>query len=109
MSSEARPWFSVSRPGSSVLRCAACRQEFDLGGSVADHHPAVCPVCGVECIFVDWKDRIVQVVTASAPARLPELIRWLQNNFDELDYVQLLCALEELADAVDSSREPQVR
>jgi hypothetical protein len=104
-----RSWFSIGQPGGTELCCAACDKEFDLGGPSADHHPRVCPVCGVECVFLNWKDRVVQIVMQSAPARLPELIRWVQEQFDELEYVELLCALEEVADAVKTGTEHQMQ
>jgi len=37
------------------------------------------------------------------------MLRWLQDNFDELEYVSLICALEEIADAIPADREQQVR
>jgi len=41
------------------------------------------------------------VLPEAAPAQLAELVRWMQTHFDELDYVQFLCALEELADGAE--------
>ena len=82
------------------MRCAECGNSFDLGGPSADHHPAVCPVCGVECAYLDWKGRIIQLVLKNAHPVLAEAIRVMQDRFDELEYVELMVALEELADAL---------
>lgn len=100
MSTKTKPWFSLGAAGGTVLRCAECGNSFDLQAPGLDHHPRVCPVCGVECVFLDAKGRIIQVVLPNAPPVLAEAIRIVQDRFDELEYVELLVALEELADAL---------
>jgi hypothetical protein len=55
----------------------------------------------VECVFLDWKGHAVQIVTERAPRALAEAIRWAQKHFDELEYVEFLCALEEMAGALN--------
>src|SRR5947209_3485461 len=100
MKTQTNCWFSLSSTGSTALRCAECSNSFDLGGPSADHHSAVCPICGVECIYLDWKERIIQVVLKNAPPVFAKAIKIMQDRLDELDYVELLVALEELAVAV---------
>jgi hypothetical protein len=100
MTTPASPWFSVSRPGSTIMRCAACAAEIDLGGPHVDHHPRVCPQCGIPCAYLNWKDHMIQVLPEASPGRFGEALAWLQANFDELDYVELLCAFEEIAEAL---------
>jgi hypothetical protein len=39
-------------------------------------------------------------MTSGAPRPLTEVIHWAQKHLDELEYVELLCALEEMADAM---------
>lgn len=99
MNTTPHSWYSFSSPGCTGLVCAACGREFDLGSSAADHHPRVCPVCGVESVFLTWKGRVLQIVMANAPPAVVAAIRWGQQHFDELEFVEFLCALEELADA----------
>lgn len=41
------------------------------------------------------------ILLEAAPPRLTAVLRWLQAQFDELDYVELMCALEELADGIN--------
>src|SRR5438132_5722237 len=96
-------WFSLSAEGGTVLRCAECGNSFDLEAPSLDHHPRVCPVCGVECVYLDSKRRIIQIVLNNAPPVLAESIRIMQDRFDELEYVELLVAFEELADALYKS------
>jgi hypothetical protein len=103
MNTQTKCWFSLSAAGSTVLHCAECGNPFDLGGSSADHHPAVCPICGVECVYLDWKERIIQVVLKNAPPVLATALKIMQERFDELEYVELILALEELADALYKS------
>jgi hypothetical protein len=100
MNTKTKPWFSLSAEGGTVLRCADCGKSFDLEAPSLDHHPRVCPVCGVECVYLDSKNRIIQIVLNNAPPVLVEAIRIMQDRFDELEYVELIVALEELADAL---------
>src|SRR5262245_40416338 len=93
-------WYAVSAPNGTTLRCAECKNEFDLGFPGADHHPGVCPACGVESAFLMWKDRTVQIVMKNAPCALARAIRWSQQHLDELEYVELMCAVEEIADTL---------
>jgi hypothetical protein len=100
MNTKTKRWFSLSEEDGTVLRCAECENVFDLEAPSLDHHPRVCPVCGVECVYLDSNRRIIQVVLKNAPAVLAEAIRILQDRFHELEYVELLVALEELANAL---------
>ena len=93
-------WYAYSLPDCTTLRCAACKNEFDLRYPTADHHPRICPVCGVECAFLNWKGRIVQIVIDNAPQPLVAWMRWAQKHLDELEYVELICALEEISAAL---------
>jgi hypothetical protein len=102
MNAQPSRWFSFSAKGGMVLRCAECRKSFDLEAPSLDHHPAVCPICGVECVYLDWKERIIQIVLKNAPSVLAEAIKLMQDRFDELEYVELIVALEELADGLDA-------
>ena len=97
-------WYAYSLPNSTTLHCACCTNEIDLQLPTADHHPRVCPACGIACAFLNWKDRVIQIVTSDAPRPLVEVIRWAQKHLDELEYVELICALEELADATQGER-----
>jgi hypothetical protein len=96
-------WYAVSAPGGTTLRCAECKNDIDLGQPEVDHHPRVCPACGVESAFLNWKDRTIQIVLKNAPHAFAEAIRWSQRHLDELEYVELLCAFEEIADALNGA------
>lgn len=100
MNTKKQPWFSLSAEGGTVLRCADCGNSFDLEAPDLDHHPRICPVCGVECVYLDSKSRIIQIVLKNAPPVFAQAIRIMQDRFDELEYVEFLVALEELADAL---------
>lgn len=93
-------WFSISAEGETVLHCAKCSNSFDLEALDLDHHPRVCPACGAECFYLFFKQRVVQIVLKNAPPVLAEAIKFMQDRFDELEYVELVVALEELADAL---------
>jgi len=98
MSTGKQNWIALSLPDCTTLRCAVCKNEFDLRYPTADHHPRICPVCGVECAFLNWKGRIAQIVMDNAPRPLARWIRWAQKHLDELEYVEFICTLEEIAD-----------
>lgn len=103
MSAGGNPWFAVSRPGSNALRCCACGNEIDLRFPSLDHHPSQCPACGVESLFVTWKDLMTQVVPGAAPPELARAIRWAQENLDELEFVSLLEDLTQVFDAIQAA------
>lgn len=106
MNEPQQKWFAIGVPGNPALHCPACSQAIALE-PMADHHPTQCPNCGIECAFLNWKEQIVMILPGAAPARLTEVIRWLQTHFDELDYVELLCALEEISADIDKACAPQ--
>ncbi len=99
MTTPCSTWYSFSAADSTLVHCASCGNAFDLQWPALDHHTRSCPICKVECVFLDWKNRLVQIVFRNAPPVLTRTIRWMQENLDELEYVELLCALEELMDA----------
>jgi hypothetical protein len=47
---------------------------------------------------------VIQIVLKDAPAVLADTIKFMQDRFDELEYVELLAALEEMADAILKSK-----
>src|SRR3954454_12778471 len=101
MNTQRPVWFSFSSPQSTALRCAACGQEIDPGAT-ADHHPRCCPNCRVESAFLTWKGRTVQIVPSNAPQAFVAVLRWGQQHLDELEYVEFVCALEEITDSINS-------
>jgi RNA polymerase subunit RPABC4/transcription elongation factor Spt4 len=100
MKTAPQTWFACGSAGATTLRCAACTGAIDLQFPPADHHPRICPACGVECVFLDWRGRIIQIVTARAPLAFAAGVRWAQRQLDELEFAEFLCALEEIAAAL---------
>jgi len=100
MSNKKANWFSFSLPKSLIIVCANCRNEIDLQIPFVDHHPRICPSCEIECAYLDWKDRKLQIVTQNAPEVFAKMLRYLQENFDELEYVELLVCFEEMENAI---------
>jgi UDP-N-acetylmuramyl tripeptide synthase len=100
MPSEKTNWFSFSLPHSRVVICANCRAAIDLKEPFLDHDPEICPGCKIECAYLDWRGRKLQIVTPNAPEVLAGTLRCLQQNFDELEYAELLTCFYEMADAV---------
>lgn len=99
MSSEKENWFSFSEPESQTLFCAYCSNEIVLSAFL-DHDPAICPNCKIECAYLDWKDRKLQIVPQNAPEEFVKFLRFLQKDFDELEYVELLACFEEMENAI---------
>lgn len=102
MTTPPESWFAVSQPGSSILTCCSCRETIDLGFPSLDHHAGYCPRCGIESIFVSWNDTLVQIALPKAPPELLRLLRWMQENLDELEFVALLTHLDEMAEFVQA-------
>jgi hypothetical protein len=98
MNSKPSSWYAFSDESKTALRCAACHSTIDLGFPQLDHHPSVCPRCGLECAFLNWKGRMVQLVPSKAPAVIQLALRFAQQQFDELEYVEFVIALQELMD-----------
>jgi RNA polymerase subunit RPABC4/transcription elongation factor Spt4 len=102
MSTQTAPWFAFSAEGGTALRCVECDRTINLSPDL-DHHPRVCPACGVETMQLVWKGRVVQIVLKKAPQVVVDMIRLAQEHFDELEYVELTVAVEELMDALYSA------
>src|SRR5437762_12924988 len=96
MSTQPSSWYAFSYERATTLRCAACHSVLDLEVPLLDHHARVCPRCGVDCVFLNWRGRMLQVVSSSAPSVIQRALRFAQQAFDELEYAEFLVALEEL-------------
>ena len=62
-----------------------------------DHHPSICPSCGINCIwyFITAKN-VVQIIPEFAPYSVRQFIEWCQSELDELDMVELIVELENI-------------
>jgi hypothetical protein len=109
MNTTSSPWYAFTADGGTTLRCAHCGEFIDLGGPALDHHPRVCPKCGVQCVYLNWKGRTLQIVLSDAPAVLTRAIRLAQQHFDELESVELIVVLEQLMDDLYGQSTPEVR
>jgi len=98
MSTKLSPWYAFTDEGATVLHCAECDNCIDLEVPRPDHHPRVCPKCEVECVYLNWKGRMLQIVMKNAPPALAQAIRLAQQHFDELEYVEFVSALEQVMD-----------
>ena len=63
-----------------------------------DHHPAVCPKCGVACLLFSFPHFHLQIVPEQAPEPLSRTTKWMQENLDELDFVEVTVALQQIAE-----------
>jgi hypothetical protein len=106
MSTKPSSWYAFSAEGAATLRCAACHSVIDLEAPVLDHHPRVCPRCGVNCAFLNWKGRILQLVSSDAPPVIERALRFAQQDFDELEYARFVVALEQLMDDLYAANLP---
>ena len=86
------------------LVCANCGQEVDLLYPSVDHHPSVCPSCGIPCLFFSWKDQLVQIVPGDAPDALRWMIDWAQQELNELEFVDILVAFDQIGACLSSRR-----
>ena len=57
----------------------------------------ICPTCKIECIWYDCgKRKVVQLIPSFAPKEFQMFIKWAQEELDEIEFVELLVAFEEL-------------
>ena len=91
-------WFSVSTD--RTVQCPACDRTFEIGPRI-DHHPGSCPVCGIDCVFLNWRGRLVMMLPGRSPQVVGQLLRWMQKNLDELEYAELIVALDEVASVAE--------
>ena len=96
-------WYACTDERGTTLRCAACNSGIDLETPRIDHHPRVCPRCGVECAFLNWKGRMLQLVPGNAPLVIQQALRFAQRQFDELEYAEFITAMQELMDELYSA------
>lgn len=91
-------WFSAtSALGIDAnFLCASCQEHIDIGRPSCDHHPQICPACGIACLYISGTATNFQILPELAPAPLRAAIRWAQENLDEIEFVELMVALEEL-------------
>jgi hypothetical protein len=101
MSAAEKAWFAAS-PAESAggFRCASCGSNIAQVFPSLDHHPRACPVCGAESVFLSLPGASLQILPGRAPPELARALRWAQGGLDELEFVQLLVSLEEIAEAV---------
>jgi hypothetical protein len=102
-------WISIGAAHNHTVACAACHELVTLTVPPYDHHPSCCPFCQAECVYFEFQDHLVQVVITSAPAALVRLIRILQRDFDELEFVELIVGFEEIAVAMNVKSQPGAR
>jgi hypothetical protein len=98
MNTATSSWYAFTDERSTILRCAACHAIIDLEIPRIDHHPGVCSKCGVECAFLNWKGRMLQIVPIKAPVVIKRALRFAQQQFDELEYAEFVTTLQELMD-----------
>lgn len=93
-------WISVGSVHNHTVPCASCHERITLTVPPCNHHPSYCPFCHAECIYFEFQDRLVQLMIASAPVTLVRLIRILQRDFDELEFIELIVGFGEIAAAM---------
>ena len=99
-------WISAGSAHNHTVPCASCHERITLTVPPYDHHPSYCPFCQAECIYFEFQDHLVQLVVASAPAALVRLIRILQRDFDEFEFIELIVGFEEIATAMNAKSQP---
>jgi hypothetical protein len=84
-----------------------CGNNIDAVFPSLDHHPRVCPACGVESLFLSLKEASLQIVPGLAPPELTRALRWAQSELDELEFLNVLISLEEIAEAIHTAAPAQ--
>ena len=90
-------WFTVG--DEKGFNCCNCNEFIVLSGGGLDHHPSCCPECGVACLILEW-NKWLQVVVKDAPLQFQSFVCWAQKELDELEFIELLSNLEEIAEKI---------
>ena len=91
-------WYSLGNY--ERTECTNCSKEQSNIASL-DHHPMICPNCQIECIWYDLgSGRTIQIVPSLAPIEFRLFIKWSQKELDELEFLELIMAFEELGQAI---------
>ena len=90
-------WFHRTMSREEQIVCPRCGNIVTLDAPALDHHSGWCPKCSVECLFFSFSDSHIQIVLEDAPSELRSVIRWMQDNFDELEFLCAVTALEQIA------------
>ena len=93
-------WYSISHSNGTSITCVSCQNEIQLSPFL-DHDPCICNFCEVKCVFLDWKQRKIQIIPELAPDAVCEFIIWMQKELDELEYVELFSSLEEIDEQIE--------
>src|SRR5262245_60799473 len=92
-------WFAISTD-KGVLRCAECDDQVTHKLPASGQEAGACPVCGVECIFLSFKGRTIQVLLDKAPLALARGLLLVEKQVGAHETAELMDALEQLADEV---------
>ncbi|WP_420571671.1 hypothetical protein [Kordia sp.] len=88
-------WYTISNRYKNL--CGNCKFE-SKGLQNLDHHNSICPNCNIECIWFSFeKDKTLQIIPKYAPEQFQKFISWSQNELDELEFLELIVNIEELA------------
>ena len=83
------------------IKCSNCnKKQHDI--QTMDYHPMICPECQIECIWFDLgNEKVLQIIPSFAPKEFRMFIQWSQKELDELEFIELIVAFEELGKAIN--------
>ena len=91
-------WFRTSPIRSSDIQCPRC--ECTVVGCLpsGDHHLSSCPHCEAKLIVFSMTAKNVAIDVDRSPREIQSVFQWMQQHFDELEFVSVITAVEELCE-----------
>jgi hypothetical protein len=94
-------WFRTSPNRSEDIQCPRCERTVVGCLPSGDHRPSSCPHCKALLIVFSMTAKNVAIDLDRSPRELQAVLNWMQTHFDELEFISLITAVEDLCDFVD--------
>jgi hypothetical protein len=91
-------WHRISIEASRKLECPNCDCLLDRLLPSLDHHPILCPECKSNLFIYSIRNKNLVLDVERCPVELKKIIAWIQSNYDEVEFLSLLVAIEEIFD-----------
>lgn len=89
-------WFTITPLDAPEVPCPGCGAMLSAEIPFTDHHPAECPTCKAPGLIWAFDHGNVWIALDRAPEPLARVLRWCQENLDELEFAEFAWPLEEI-------------
>ena len=86
--------YATRSPDGAPVLCPKCGEDLSGAFPSLDHHPCRCPLCREACILYSIGEDNVMILPNLAPEPLRRFLLWSQAEYDELEFVEFVVAVE---------------